>query len=48
MLLLLLNQHGGPVFKRAPSGSGYTRTPLQITRPQAQNATRPNQQNTKR
>ena len=48
MLLLLFNQRGGPVFKRAPPGSGYTRVTQQITRPQAQNTTRPTQQNTTR
>lgn len=48
MLFLLLNQQGGPVFKRAPAGGGYTRITQQTTRPQAQNTTRPTQQNTTR
>lgn len=48
MLLLLFNQQGGPIYKRAPSGSGYARITQQSTRPQATETKRPNQQNTKR
>lgn len=48
MLLLLFNQRGGPVFTRAPSGSGYTRAVQPSSRPTLQTTARTAQPNTKR
>lgn len=51
MLLLLFNQPTGtvgPVYARAPAGSGYTRPGLQVIRPGSPVNVRPPQQNTTR
>ena len=49
MLVLLFNQGGGgPVFTRAPSGSGYTRAVQPSSRPTLQTTARTAQPNTRR